>query len=163
MGKPRQLPKDLIQKEAAGIKLSKDEAKIFQLVSADAARDAHTRSPFVALKYFQAEWECFSAWEKEELRQFTEFLGRLGAYSWQQVYETGGKANKHGLAYTKYDLAGVRAQAKVHLDRVRQQISDDISFFELRVNQNKLRVHGFQAQSAFFLVLLDREHAVFPQ
>jgi hypothetical protein len=43
-----------------------------------------------------------------------------------------------------------------------QQIIYSKDFFELRVNQEKLRVHGFQSQSVFFLVALDREHAAFP-
>ena len=45
---------------------------------------------------------------------------------------------------------------------VEDLLSEDINFFELRVNQNKLRVHGFQSHSAFFLVMLDRNHEAFP-
>lgn len=33
---------------------------------------------------------------------------------------------------------------------------------ELRVNQSKMRVHGIRANAAFYLVLLDREHRVWP-
>jgi hypothetical protein len=47
------------------------------------------------------------------------------------------------------------------LKKVRNSISPDIGFFELRVS-DKIRLHGFQSQSAFFLVMLDREHRVFP-
>lgn len=164
MKKPS-LPKDKIREQAVAasqVKVTPTDRRIFDLVSAEAARDIHTKNPYVVLKYFQDAWQCFSDWEKDELKQFTGFLSYFAGHTWQQVYATSGKSNKHGLAYTPYDLSTVPKAVKGHLEKVRGMISEDISFFELRVNQKKLRVHGFQAQSAFFLVLLDREHSVFP-
>jgi hypothetical protein len=153
-----------ILEEANFVKLSPNEKKIFDLVERDAevADSVLKKNPYVVLKYFQEAWECFSEWEKDELQQFSGFLKHLGNHNWQQVYTTGSKIPKHGLAYTKYEISGASDGAKEHLKRVRQSISEEISFFELRVNQNTLRVHGFQSQSAFFLVLLDRSHAVLP-
>ncbi|MGO0789679.1 hypothetical protein EJD96_18185 [Herbaspirillum seropedicae] len=156
------LPKEKIKADAAAVKLSLGERKIFDLVSADADREITKKNPYVVLKYFQDSWECFSAWEKDELKQLSAFLRRLGSHTWQQVYETAGKSGKHGLAYTKYELSHIKGSAKEQLEKVKKLISEDIDFFELRVDQNKLRVHGFQSQAAFFLVLLDREHSVFP-
>ena len=61
------------------------------------------------------------------------------------------------------EVDDVKSEAiKSRLESVKNEISEDINFFELRVNQNKLRVHGFQSQSAFFLVVLDRNHEAFP-
>lgn len=150
--------------EANSVRLSVSEKKIFDLVERDAAsaNSVLQKNPYVVLKYFQDTWECFSCWEKDELREFSGFLRHLAGHTWQQVYSSGSKIPKHGLAYTKYETSGAGEGAKEHLTRIREQISEDISFFELRVNQNKLRVHGFQSQSAFFLVLLDRGHAVLP-
>jgi len=120
-------------------------------------------NPYVALKYFKSDWQCFSDWEQQELKQFSSFLKILSKHTWQQVYETGNKTPKHGLAYTKYEVDDVKSEAiKSRLESVKNEISEDINFFELRVNQNKLRVHGFQSQSAFFLVVLDRNHEAFP-
>jgi len=48
-----------------------------------------------------------------------------------------------------------------HVKKILAGLSPEISLIELRVSQ-KMRVHGFQSQSAFFMVLLDREHKVFP-
>lgn len=62
----------------------------------------------------------------------------------------------------RYDPAHAAASAKKQLEQVSKEISSDIPFFELHVDHNKLRVHGFRAGSAFFLVLLDHEHRVFP-
>jgi hypothetical protein len=150
--------------EANTIRLSSSEKKIFDLVERDAVNASAVlqKKPYVVLKYFQDSWECFSDWEKNELREFSGFLKHLASHTWQQVYASGNKIPKHGLAYTKYDASGASEGAKEHLNRVRGYISEDISFFEMRVNQNTLRVHGFQSQSAFFLVLLDRGHAVLP-
>ncbi|MDD5410908.1 MAG: hypothetical protein PHF31_05760 [Methylobacter sp.] len=159
----KKLPKVQIQSEAADVRLTPQEKLIFGIASSQPKKDTHKHYPYVALKYFDNEWQCFSDWEKDELQQFSSFLKKLAGYTWQQVYETAGKpGTKHGLAYTKLDINSISDSAKEHLSRVRQQISDDIQFFELRVNQNKLRVHGFQSQSAFFLILLDREHQVCP-
>lgn len=153
-----------IVEEANSVRLSASEKRIFDLVERDAVKASSVlhKNPYVVLKYFQDAWECFSDWEKDELREFSGFLKHLAGHNWGQVYATGSKIPKHGLAYTKYDFALTDPGAKGHLERVRDQISEDISFFELRVNQKTLRVHGFQSQSAFFLVLLDRGHAVFP-
>jgi hypothetical protein len=153
-----------IVQEANSVRLSPSEKKIFDLVERDAANadSVLQKNPYVVLKYFQDSWQCFSDWEKDELREFSSFLKQLSKYNWQQVYASGSKIPKHGLAYTKYESSGASDGAREHLKRVREQISEDISFFELRVNQNTLRVHGFQSQSAFFLVLLDRSHSVLP-
>lgn len=158
------LPKEKIDTEAISAKVSLKERKIFDLVAADAKQsDVPNKKPYVVLKYYQDNWQCFSDWEKSELQQWTSFLARLSEHTWRSVYESGSRCPKHGLAYTKYNIKDVKSQkAKQALDRVKNLISEDIDFFELRVNQEKLRVHGFQSQSAFFLVLLDREHAVFP-
>ena len=81
------LPKEKIKADAAAVKLSLGERKIFDLVSADADREITKKNPYVVLKYFQDSWECFSAWEKDELKQLSAFLRRLGSHTWQQVYE----------------------------------------------------------------------------
>lgn len=156
--------KALIAEETKNVRLSVSEKKIFDLVERDTANTNSVlqKNPYVVLKYFQDSWECFSDWEKDELQEFSSFLRHLANHNWQQVYASGSKIPKHGLAYTKYEIGNVSQGAKEHLKRVRDMISEDIGFFELRVNQNTLRVHGFQSQSAFFMVLLDRQHAVFP-
>jgi hypothetical protein len=119
-----------------------------------------SKNPYVVLKYFQSDWECFSDWEKGELSQFSNFLNLLKQHTWDSVYKSGGKGkNKGSLGYTPYNVRDMKS-GKSYMEKIQQNLSEDISFFELRVNQ-KIRVHGFQVQSAFFLILLDREHRVF--
>lgn len=160
----KDLIKDAIQKEALAAKVTKKERKIFDLVSSDVKMsDVHKKNPYIVLKYYQNDWQCFSDWEKAELKQWTAFLSYLAQHTWQDVYETASGKPKHGLAYTKYDVEDVKStKAKGILQKLTRHLSEDIDFFELRVDQKKLRVHGFQTQAAFFLVLLDREHEIFP-
>lgn len=160
---PKKLPREKIQQQAhGGKKLSDIEEKVFSLVSANNGGSSDNDNPYVALKYFRESFECFSDWEKDELKSFSAFIGTLRQRTWRQVLETSGKTNKTGLAYTPYDVATTKGGAEDHLKEVRSQISPDINFFELRVDQ-KIRVHGFRSKAAFFLVLLDRQHRVFPQ
>lgn len=108
---------------------------------------------YVALKYYQPDFECLSAWRTEELRILSAFIQKLSKTTWAQIYKTGGKpGNKDGLGYTLHG-PGFKTPPKP------QDISEDITFFELRVTR-AARVHGFRCQNAFFLVWLDRAHQV---
>jgi len=163
----KRLPKKIVSKEIEEIQIRANhkEIKILGLVAKDikANKNILHMNPYVALKYYKSDWQCFSEWEKQELCEFSTFLKSLQNHTWQQVYDTGGRIPKHGLAYTKYDIKDIKSNAiREILKSVKDEISEDINFFELRVNQNKLRVHGFQSQSAFFLVALDRNHEAFP-
>jgi len=164
----KRLPKHAVKDEVSrlSIRASQKEVKIVGLVTEELKghSTALQLNPYVALKYFKSDWQCFSDCQIQELKAFSAFLKSLQKYTWEQVYSTGSRKPKHGLAYTKYKMNDVKSEAiKATLESVKKEISEEISFFELRVNQNKLRVHGFQSQSIFFLVLLDRNHQVFPE
>ena len=160
---PQEKIKSDVQKLINVDTYSELEKKVFDLPlykKTGERENVTNKNPYVVLKYFQQEWECFSEWDKEELRAFSSFLSTLSSHTWSSVYKSGGVGpNKVGLGYTKYDLSTMKA-GSTHLEKVINKISPDIDFFELRVTQ-KIRVHGFQSCAAFFLVLLDREHRVF--
>ncbi len=169
MAAPRKsIPKSKIRDEASSsltVRANEKDIKILGLIAGDAKSSGTVLElhPYVALKYFRSTWQCFSDWTPSELKEFSKFLESLQNNTWGQVYSSGGKIPKHGLAYTKYEIKDVKSRAmKSSLEAVKSEISEDINFFELRVNQNKLRVHGFQSQSVFFLVALDRNHEAFP-
>lgn len=111
---------------------------------------------YVALKYFDDGFECFSKWTRDEMKAFTDFVRKINGMSWNQIYQTGRRKNKTGFAYTVHTN-----REKLPNSKVLDGISEDINFFELRVNQ-KARVHGFRIKSTFFLVWLDREHSIYP-
>lgn len=168
-GQAKKIPKDKIQDEAkdksslGNVQGSELEKKIFDLpvYKKDGSRESvNGKNPYVVLKYFQDSWECFSVWTADELRLFSKFLATFSEHTWDSVYRSAGKGiNKGSLGYTPYDIATMK-EGKAILEKVKKLISPDIGFFELRVS-DKIRLHGFQSQSAFFLVMLDREHRVF--
>ena len=155
----KKINRSRVQQEIDAVRLSSQEQSIFSLAASDRARNPSEKStsPYVVLKYFQSSWQCFSEWEKSELRQFSQFLDRLSGSTWQEVYSA------KGFGYKAYQVEKVpNKSAQSYLNTVRQRISGEITFFELRISK-EMRVHGFRCQSAFFLVLLDRSHKVFPE
>lgn len=116
-------------------------------------------SPYVALKYYESKYQCFSEWNQDELKAFSSFVEKLKGVTWEMIWGSGGK-------YGKKEAFGLT----IHKDRKKlpnngnalNKISPDIDAFELRVT-NKARVHGFRSKSAFFLIWLDRNHKIYPQ
>ncbi|QFI37946.1 hypothetical protein FR932_08830 [Moritella marina ATCC 15381] len=165
--KKKKIPQSVIkgEQQSHAVKVKQHDVKIIGLVSDELAGNSKMGhlTPYVALKYFKSDWQCFSDWQHGELKEFSSFLGKLSSMTWQQVYDSSGKSSKRGMAYTSYKIDDVKSPGiKQKLKDVASKVSEDKTFFELRVNQNKLRVHGFQSQSAFFLVALDRGHEAFP-
>lgn len=159
----KKVPKQKIEEQAKALgSLTPLEAKVLSLSSHSPTGSTDQENPFLVLKYFRDAFECFSAWEKDELKAFSGLITELRQRTWRQVLETSGKQDKKGLAYTPYETKLASKSAQEHLQNVRNAIGEDINFVELRVTQ-KIRVHGFRMKAAFFLVLLDREHRVFPQ
>ena len=131
-------------------KLSKFESAVLGLSKDDSSECAH-----VNLKYYAPDFQCFSDWTADELKSFSQFCTKLRKMSWHEIYRTGGSlGNKTGLGYTPHkDLRKLPGHPEL------ANLSEDLTWFELRLSE-KVRVHGFRAVEAFFLVFLDREHAV---
>jgi hypothetical protein len=133
-------------------KLSKFEAAVLGLVGNKADESA-----YVSLKYYNPDYQCFSDWSAVELKSLSSFCTKIRNIKWSDIYRTGGKpGDKVGFGYT------------VHKDRNNlpehpelDKLSEDLTWFELRVNQSA-RVHGFRAKDAFFLVFLDVGHKIYP-
>lgn len=132
--------------------LSNIEAKLLGV-------DDKENNAFVILKYFDGSYQCFSEWSNSELKDFTNFIEKINNMTWNEIYKTSGKGKngkKTGLGYTVHKDKSVLPN-----QTIMDKLSEDITFFELRVNQ-EARVHGFRVKSAFFLVWLDRGHDVYP-
>lgn len=145
----------VVEKEQGGaetVRLKKFEKHALGL------REDGEEPPYVSLKYYDSNFECFSSWQPGELRQFSDFIRKLRDQRWIDVYRSGGKVgHKTGLGYTKHD-----DRHKLPNHSGLDDLSPEITFFELRISQS-LRVHGFRVQAAFFLVWLDREHRIYPK
>ncbi len=110
----------------------------------------------VNLKYYWPDHQCFSDWQPDELKGFSRFCRTMAQMRWQDIYRSGGgSGHKSGLGYTPHKNPSVLPE---HPDL--SQFSPDLTWFELRVS-GKARVHGFRVREAFFLVFLDRSHAVY--
>jgi hypothetical protein len=130
-----------------------DERKAFGLQRMIDTPADHAEPVYVALKYYDFEHECFSSWTRDELKEFSNFVGKLRELSWANL--------SGGLRPKPCKVEHAQHGARERLKRVRENLSREIQFIELRVSQ-RARVHGFRMKSAFFLVLLDRDHRAFP-
>lgn len=115
-------------------------------------------TPDVSLKYYDEKFQCFSDWDVDDLKSFSSFVKNISQSNWTQIFKSGGKSGEKtgfGMTYHK-DRSKLPNHSKLSL------ISEEIPFFELRVTQ-KARVHGFRSVSTFFLVWLDKDHAVYKE
>lgn len=78
------------------VSLTKIEAKTLGLTE-----DSREETAYVALKYFDVEHQCFSEWDKSELKAFTQFIRKMNLMTWIQVMKQGGASGKKvGMGYT---------------------------------------------------------------
>ena len=105
----------------------------------------------ISLRYFQSSCECFSDWEKHELKKFSATIKKIRGYNAELLKRTLNLCDIH---------KGKPGEERFSIP---EDLSPEIRFHELKVDpSNKLRIHGFFAESVFFLVWLDRKHACFP-
>lgn len=102
----------------------------------------------VNLKYYQKSAECFSSWQKAELKAFSNWVDKTCTRTEAQVTSATKNCHAHN--------PGKRAAGF----SVPQEVSPDVKFYGLDVTKGG-RVHGFFERGQFFLVWLDRGHKVF--
>lgn len=149
----------MAKKIKANTSIKKDDGNKYSLSDIEAKLlgvHKNDDKAFVILKHFDSSYQCFSEWTGNELRDFSNFIDTINKMTWSEIYRSGGKSNKTGLGYTVHTNKEVLPNP-----RLLETISEDITFFELRVSK-KARVHGFRVKSAFYLVWLDRGHEVYP-
>ena len=105
----------------------------------------------ISLKHYRREAECFSDWSGPELKKFALTIGKLGQLPVAQL-----RGHKALCAPHRYDAAAARFSWPDALSR-------DLALYEIKVDpSNKARIHGVFKGAVFFLIWLDRHHAVFP-
>lgn len=136
---------------AVNVNLTLKDASLLGL-----GEDGENERPYVNLKHYWPDHQCFSTWTADELKAFSSFCRKIGQTNWAGIYRTGGAPSiKTGLGYTPHkntDYLPANPELKY--------LSLDLTWFELRVD-SKCRVHGFRAKEAFFLVFLDKNHEVY--
>lgn len=117
--------------------------------------DLTDHKPHINLRYFDPDYECFSAWNDGELGALSKFIDTIRETSWQNLLKQGGKSgNKTGFGPTKLTFAQMPHVKTAH------ELSEDLTFLEMRVGL-KARVFGFRQKNGFFLMALDRNHKHF--
>jgi len=109
--------------------------------------------PYIVLKYYQPNYQCFSEWNKQELKGFSDFIEKLRKTNWNLIKQQSSAKNKVGFGYTQIDKK-ILPNASILND-----ISEDVSFAELRLSKES-RIFGFRINAAFFLIFLDKNHEI---
>lgn len=104
----------------------------------------------VSLKYWHSGSQCLSDWQRGELSKLRKLIDKVQGLSTTQV------RTDPGLQWKPHKGPAARGFARP------TALSRDIDLCELRVDQ-KARVHGALLNDTFYLVWLDRSHAVFPE
>lgn len=104
----------------------------------------------VSLLYFQRSCECFSDWQKSELKKFSGTIEKLRSHTVDQLK-------------VKRSLCDIHKNPpKEARFSIPDTLSPDISLYEIKIDpSNKSRMHGFFVGDVYFLLWLDREHACF--
>lgn len=118
--------------------------------------ESENEKPYVNLKYYWPDYQCFSAWDSAKLKAFSAFCRKITQMKWREIYMSGGSVgHKTGLGYTTHKNHDVLPE-----NPELEKLSPDLTWFELRVD-GESRVHGFRVKDAFFLVFLDQDHVIY--
>lgn len=133
-------------------RIKEDEPKLTPIDLEKVKLGSNTEGVSISLKYYREETECFSDWQAPELRKLSSTIKKVG-----QIASEALKGHKPLCEPHKNDPAERRFARPPAL-------SEDLKFFEIKVDpSNKARIHGVFFGSVFFLVWLDRLHAVYPE
>lgn len=112
--------------------------------------DADSKKVSISLEFWHSGSQCLSDWNNQELKKLRKAIDKV------QTLTASGVRTDPGL------------QWKLHSGRPLERgfskptsMPKEYTLSELRVS-DKARLHGCLVNSSFFLVWLDRNHAVFP-
>lgn len=135
-----------------GFKIKEDEPKLTPIDLEKDKLSSGTEGVSISLKYYRDETECFSDWNSGELKKFSATVKKVRQLSASALmgYKPLCEPHKHEPSEGRFARP--------------EKLSEDLKFFEIKVDpSNKARVHGVFVGSVFFLVWLDRLHAVYPE
>lgn len=138
--------------KGSGFKIKEDEPKLTPIDFEKNKLESETEGVSISLKYYREETECFSDWQASEMKKFSATIKKISSLSASAL-----------KGYKPLCVPHKNAPAEARFAR-HDKLSEDLRFFELKVDpSNKARAHGVFVGSVFFLVWLDRLHAVFPE
>jgi len=111
----------------------------------------------VSFLYWQNSHECISHWQASESKDLFLAFFRLCSQDWDSIKKSGGKAGrKTGLGCTLIKNPDKRKDGVWP-----RNLEADADIYEMRVCQKK-RIFGARYGSTFYLIWLDKDHALFP-
>jgi hypothetical protein len=103
-----------------------DFTDLFEIEKQTLGIENTIESPYVVLKYYQPDFECFSSWNSSELSAFSQFILKLKNSKWTDIYKTGGtEGDKTSFGYTKH-----KDRSKLPKHPELDNISQDITFWQ---------------------------------
>lgn len=111
----------------------------------------------VSFRYWESSHECISNWQASESKELFEALERMCAQNWTTIKASGGRLGaKTGLGCTLIEHVAKRKKGKWP-----QNLDADADIYEMRVCKKK-RIFGTRDGATFFLIWLDKNHALYP-
>jgi hypothetical protein len=98
----------------------------------------------VNFRYFQQRYQCLSDWQKDELKYLATWMAKQATKTVSQITSVTQTCHAHKGKKT-----------------LPASVSPDVRLYGLDVTAGA-RVHGFFTDNTFYLVWLDRSHAIHP-
>lgn len=137
MGEKTRIPRKAAElKDKTHPRLFSAAEKQFLGISESTENTEQSKSS-VVLKYYFPSVECFSEWDRDDLKAFSNFIEKMNQRTWAMIYSSGGHSgNKlgNGLGYKLHKDPSKLPRSK----EIIQRISEDITFFELRCPKTDL-------------------------
>lgn len=119
-------------------------------------KEGDSANVFLSLRFVQHQFQCFSEWDKNEMKSFWAFSEKLHDMTWEQILQQATKGrDKSGMAYT------IISKNNYPKSEFSKTIDPHSNIFELRVTQ-KARVHCFRDKSICYVCWLDKNHQICP-
>ncbi len=110
----------------------------------------------LSITYLHTEAECFSNWQKLELKKFSAFINKVNKKKINELSGGGLQLDHSGDAMDKKVREYMR---KNFSQQISPDIIDGIIVKHLRIDQG-IRVHGYFENNTFHIIRLDRNHGV---
>lgn len=110
----------------------------------------------LSITYLHTQAECFSSWQKPELKKFSTFINKVNQKKINELSGGGLQLDNSGPDMGKKVRDYMRKNFSEHIS---PDIIDGIVVKHLRVDQ-EMRVHGYFEHNTFHIIRLDRGHKI---
>lgn len=113
-------------------------------------------APSFSFLHLDSDAECPSAWNSDEMKSLFNTMKKASSMTWRQVKETGGHGrHAQGIAFKNIST-------KAATRKLPSNLAEDIDLSEMRVS-DRARIFGVRNEATYYVIWLDRDHAVCPE